>query len=99
VVAQDTGFGAYLPIGDGLFAFSTVDEAVTAMDAVDQDYPRHCRRAREIAEEYFRSELVLGKQLELAGAAPGAARSVSGAVPGVAPDAIDRGEAVFRRSL
>jgi hypothetical protein len=70
VVAQDTGFGAYLPTGEGLFAFSTVDEAAAAMEAVEQDYARHCRRARELAAGYFRSERVLGTLLELAGAAP-----------------------------
>lgn len=70
VIAQDTGFGASLPTGEGLFAFSTVDEAVAAMEAADRDYARHCRRAREIAEEYFRSDLVLAALLEHAGAAP-----------------------------
>jgi hypothetical protein len=67
VIAQDTGFGAYLPTGEGLFAFNSVDDAVAAMEAVDRDYARHCRRAREIAEEYFRSEVVLGTLLERAG--------------------------------
>jgi hypothetical protein len=79
VVAQDTGFVAYLPTGEGLFAFSTVDEAVAAMEAVEQDYARHCRRAREIAEECFRSEQVLGTLLDLAGAAPGVDASGVGA--------------------
>jgi hypothetical protein len=84
VIAQDTGFGAYLPTGDGLFAFNSVDEAVAAIEAVDRDYARHCRRAREIAEEYFRSDLVLGALLERAGAAPGAPGA---ATPGAAADA------------
>lgn len=70
VIAQETGFGAYLPAGEGLFAFNTVDDAAAAMEAVDRDYARHCRRAREIAEEYFRSDLVLGALLDRAGAAP-----------------------------
>jgi hypothetical protein len=75
VIAQDTGFGAYLPTGEGLFAFSTIDDAVAAMEAVDRDYERQCRRAREIAEEYFRSERVLGALLDRAGAASDAAAS------------------------
>jgi hypothetical protein len=70
VIAQDTGFGAYLPTGEGLFAFNTVDDAAAAMEAVDRDYARHCRKARELAEEYFRSDLVLATLLERAGAAP-----------------------------
>jgi hypothetical protein len=84
VVAQDTGFRAYLPTGEGLFAFNTVDEAAAAVEAVVGHYPRHCRRARELAEEYFRSELVLGTLLDLAGAAPSVA---AGAASGPAHDA------------
>src|SRR5947208_5683302 len=53
VVAQDTGFGNTLPTGEGLFAVSTVDEAAAAIDAINSDYGRHCRAARDIAEEYF----------------------------------------------
>jgi hypothetical protein len=67
VVAQDTGFGAQVPTGEGLFAFSTLDEAVTAIEAVTADYDRHCRRAREIAEAHFRAETVLGSLLERIG--------------------------------
>jgi hypothetical protein len=69
VVAQDTGFGDSLPTGEGLFAFSTIDEAVDAIEYASSDYDRHCRRAREIAEAYFRAEVVLGSLLERVGAA------------------------------
>jgi hypothetical protein len=68
VVAQDTGFSRFLPIGDGLFAFSTLTEAVDAIDAVNADYDRHCRQAREIAETYLRPNVVLPKLLEHTGA-------------------------------
>jgi hypothetical protein len=68
VVAQDTGFGAHLPTGEGLFAFSTLDDAVTAIEAVTADYARHCRRAREIAEAHCKAEVVLGNLLERIGA-------------------------------
>jgi len=71
VIAQDTGFGHYLPAGEGLFAFSTVDEAVDAIDMANADYARHCRRAREIAEAYFRAERVLGRLLERIGVTDG----------------------------
>jgi len=53
VVAQDTAFGCFLPTGQGLFAFSTMEEILAALDAVNADYQRHCRAARAIAEEYF----------------------------------------------
>jgi glycosyltransferase involved in cell wall biosynthesis len=66
VVVQDTGFGHWLPTGDGVFAFSTVDEAVEAIDAINSDYERHSRAARELAEEYFDSDKVLLRLTELA---------------------------------
>src|SRR5262249_35927000 len=64
VVTQDTGFANILPTGSGLFAFNTIDEAVAAVDAVHADYPRHCKAARAIAEEYFAAPKVGAKLLE-----------------------------------
>lgn len=63
VITQDTGFGTVLPTGEGLFAFNTMEEALAAIDAVNSDYARHSRAAREIAEQYFRAETVLAKLL------------------------------------
>ena len=63
VVTQDTGFGCALPTGEGLFAFSTMEEILTAFDAINSDYERHSRAAREIAQHYFRAETVLAKML------------------------------------
>jgi hypothetical protein len=71
VAAQDTGFGQYLPTSEGLFAFSTLEEAVDAIETASADYDRHCRRAREIAEGHFRAEVVLNGLLERVGAADG----------------------------
>jgi glycosyltransferase involved in cell wall biosynthesis len=64
VVVQDTGFGTVLPLGEGLFAFNTTDEALAAFEAIASDYERHSRAAREIAEEYFRAEKVLARMLD-----------------------------------
>jgi hypothetical protein len=64
VVAQDTGFGNIFPTGEGLFAFSTIDEAVAAVDAINSDYGRHCRAARAIAEEYFEASGVARRLLD-----------------------------------
>ena len=64
VVTQDTGFGSVLPTGEGLFAFNTMEEILTAFDAINSAYERHSRAAREIAEEYFRAETVLTRLLE-----------------------------------
>jgi hypothetical protein len=63
VVTQDTGFGTVLPTGEGLFAFDTLDDILTALDVINADYPRHSRAARAVAEEYFRAETVLAKVL------------------------------------
>src|SRR4029077_17150017 len=51
VVAQDTGFSNILPTGDGLFAFTTIDEALAAVEAINTDYRSHCKAARALAEE------------------------------------------------
>jgi hypothetical protein len=61
VITQDTGFGKYVPTGVGLLAFRTVEEAAAALDEVNRDYPRHCRAARAIAEEYFAAEHLLDR--------------------------------------
>jgi hypothetical protein len=61
VVAQDTGFSAYLPCGAGLFAFSTPAEALAAIEAINRDYSAQSKAARAIAEEYFDSARVITK--------------------------------------
>jgi hypothetical protein len=63
VVMQDTGWSAHLPSGEGLFAVSTLDEAVQALEAVSGDYERHARRARELALEHFDAKKVFGRFL------------------------------------
>ena len=63
VITQDTGFGVTLPTGEGLFAFNTMDEILSAFEEINSDYNKHSRAAKEIAEEYFRAEIVLEKLL------------------------------------
>jgi hypothetical protein len=63
VITQDTGFGRVLPTGEGLFAFSTMEDIVAAFDRISSDYRKHSRAARSIAREYFRAETVLEKLL------------------------------------
>jgi hypothetical protein len=63
VVAQDTGFSHIFPTGEGLFAFSTMDEVLQAIDAINANYRRHCEAARAIAEEYFEAEKVAASLL------------------------------------
>ncbi len=68
VVTQDTGFGCALPTGEGLFAWSTGEEAVAALEEVGADYDRHARAAREIAGSCFEAGVVLSELLERVGA-------------------------------
>ncbi len=63
VITQDTGFGTVLPVGIGLFAFNTMEEILSAFEAINSDYEKHSRAARDIAVEYFRAESVLSKLL------------------------------------
>ena len=63
VITQDTGFGTVLPTGEGLFSFNTMEEIMAAFDAIKSDYKRHSLAAKEIAEEYFKAEIVLDKLL------------------------------------
>jgi GT2 family glycosyltransferase len=67
VVSQETGFSNVFPTGEGLFAFSTMDEIIGAVESINSDYDRHCRAAEEIAREYFSHEVVLGSLLERVG--------------------------------
>jgi len=59
VVVQHTGPSAYLPHGEGMFRFSTLEEAAAAFDAINSDYERHCRAAREIAAAHFDAKRIL----------------------------------------
>jgi hypothetical protein len=67
VVTQDSGFGKFVPTGEGLFAYSTMDEAVDALAHIDADYPRHAAAARRVAAEHFGAEVVLRRLLADAG--------------------------------
>jgi hypothetical protein len=66
-IVQSTGFEHRLPAGTGLLTFSTVAEAVEALQSVQEDYTRHAHAARRLAEEYFDSDLVLTSLLKRAG--------------------------------
>ena len=64
VINQDTGFTNVFPTGEGLFGFSTMDEILGAVEAINSDYARHSRAAEELAREYFAHDVVLGRLLE-----------------------------------
>jgi hypothetical protein len=64
VVAQETGFSDYLPVGEGLLAFSTVEAAAAAIDEVERDWERHSRAARALAAEHLDSDRVLARLID-----------------------------------
>lgn len=65
VVVQSTGIEGHLPTERGILTFTTPDEAVERIAALNADYLMHARAAREIAEEHFAAERVLGRMIEL----------------------------------
>ena len=69
VLAQDTGFGATLPVGKGLLAFETAEDVAGAVDAIRHDYRGHAAAARDLAVEFLDSDRVLTSMLESLGAA------------------------------
>jgi hypothetical protein len=64
VVVQDTGYGCVLPVGEGVLAFNAIDEAITAIHDVEQNYERHAEAARAIAETYFDSDKILTRLVD-----------------------------------
>ena len=67
VITQETGFSKFLPNGRGLFGFTTKDDILAALDAVESDYEGHCRAARDIAREHFAAEKVVESLMQRAG--------------------------------
>src|ERR1044072_928572 len=66
VVVQDTGPSLYLPNGEGMFRFSTLEQAAEALAAVNADYERHCRAARPLVEPHFDARRAATTMLERA---------------------------------
>jgi hypothetical protein len=64
VIAQNTGFGRRLPVGEGLLAFSSADDVIAATAELERDYERHRAAARQIAVEHLDSDHVLGRLVE-----------------------------------
>ena len=64
VIVQDTGFSKVLPVGDGILIFTTLDEAVSAIHEVEENYQQHSQSALVIAKEYFCSDKVLSNLLD-----------------------------------
>lgn len=67
VVVQETGFSRYLPTGKGLLTFRDLESAASALNLIEQDYSGHAAAARDLAREYFDSDNVLQRLLQIAG--------------------------------
>ncbi len=67
VIAQETGFSDFLPVGDGLLAFHDTSSALEAIDQLRSRYRHHRGMARVLAEDYFDSDKVLPQLLEKVG--------------------------------
>jgi hypothetical protein len=67
VITQETGFSKFIRTGKGLFGFRTMEDILTAVDAIESDYEGNCRAAAEIAAEYFAADKVIGSLMRRAG--------------------------------
>ena len=66
-VVQETGWSEYIPAGDGLLAFSTLEEAVEAIADINDHYSEHQAAARALAEQFFEAKKVCADLLAQAG--------------------------------
>jgi hypothetical protein len=66
-IVQETGWSDYIPAGDGLLTFSSMDEAVAAIDDINDHYDEHAAAARALAEQYFDAKKVCADLLAQAG--------------------------------
>lgn len=64
VLAQDTGFSAFVPTGEGLISFATLQDASAGVDEIRSDYGRHAAAARALAEEHLDARRVLGRLID-----------------------------------
>jgi hypothetical protein len=63
-VVQETGWSRFVPSGEGVVAFSTMDECTGALQSVARDPTRHRLAAYEIARQYLAPDRVLPPMLE-----------------------------------
>ena len=64
MVVQDTGFSSIFPVGEGILPFTTMAEAVVAIQEVEATYERHAKAARDIAVTYFDADRVLTRLID-----------------------------------
>lgn len=65
-IVQHTGPSSVLPSAEGLFRFSSMDEALAALEEVNANYEQHGRAARDLIEEHFDATSVARTILDVA---------------------------------
>jgi hypothetical protein len=70
-LVQDTGFSRNYPVGEGLVAFRTLEQAVVGAQRIVREYEAHCQAARALAERYFDSDTVLSRFVDEIECRPG----------------------------
>jgi hypothetical protein len=66
VIVEETGMSDWLPTGEGVLTFSSTEQVLRGIDALNADYERHSSSARLVAEDYFAADRVLAALLEAA---------------------------------
>ncbi|MGN6726660.1 MAG: glycosyltransferase family 1 protein [Tepidisphaeraceae bacterium] len=69
-VVQDTAWSRYIPSGDGVIAFTTLEEAAAGLERLAADPERQRRAAYDVAREYLAPDRVIAPMLEAILAAP-----------------------------
>jgi hypothetical protein len=67
VLVQDTGLKTLYACNKGLLTFKCLEEAVSGVQQISNDYVSHARAARDMAQEYFDSNKVLSQLLKNVG--------------------------------
>lgn len=80
-VVQDTAWSKFIPSGEGVIAFSTMEEAIDGLNRVAAEPVRHRRAAYEIAREYLAPDKVLPPMIEAIFATARTDATRAGAVP------------------
>jgi hypothetical protein len=70
VLIQDTGVPKDIARDEGMLVFTTLEQATRQAERIAADYAVHSAAARQIAEEFFDSDRVLGDMVEQMGARP-----------------------------
>lgn len=67
VILQETGWSDVVPPGPGILPFTDLPSAAAALEKVEADYSNHSRGARQTAEKYFSTRVVLPRILKAVG--------------------------------